>query len=341
MLLITVQKYTQFHIFYHFFPLFDKPLFVLCNSTRYDIHRRSKPASSRTLPLPGLKTAPRKIALVTGATDGIGLETALRLALMGYAVWCSGRSQEKAAQAARQIRAACGHPEVYGLHADHASMQELERLVQDVQQNVTHLDVLIHNAGAVFPHFQTNTEGIEMTFAVNHLAPFYLSARLLPLLEAAPAARMVVVSSGSHWPARICPESFTAPVRYNLLKAYGQSKLANLLFTFALAEKLKKRGSPVTVNALCPGRIRTRIGNKNQPWYLSMGWSLLTRLSGGSVEKGARTPVWLATAAALEGVSGKYFKNERVAASSPRSLHPESGAALWASSESFTNLKFL
>ncbi|MBY0424524.1 MAG: SDR family NAD(P)-dependent oxidoreductase, partial [Cytophagales bacterium] len=202
-----------------------------------------------------------------------------------------------------------------------------------------HIDVLLNNAGAVFPDFQLSEDGIEKTMAVNHFSYFLLTYHLLDLLQKSNSARIVNVASDSHYAGEIDFESFTQNKGYFILKAYEQTKLANVLFTYELDRRLK--GTNCTVNALHPGRVKTQIGNKNQPWYLSAFWSMFTFFTGVSVEKGAKTQLFLASSHDVEGISGKYFSNSKVKVSSPLSLDTALANKLWLESERLSHIKFL
>lgn len=240
-----------------------------------------------------------KYVLITGGTSGIGLETARQLAAMGARVYISGRNEEAAKQAIQQI----GHGADYFL-AEFSSQHQVRQLAGQVLQKLPQLDVLINNAGAVFPAFKQSDDGLEMTIATNHFAPFLLTHLLLPLLKQAPQARIVNVASDSHYQGKIDFESFTQNRSFNTMKAYGQSKLANVLFTVALAKRLPAQ---ITANSLHPGVVKTHIGNKDMPAFMSAIWSLFTMAAGVPVEKGAATSVYLASSAEVEGVTGKYF----------------------------------
>lgn len=235
-----------------------------------------------------------KIALVTGATDGIGKETARVLGGLGYRVLVHGRSMDKAKNACRDI--GLGEP----VAADLARLDEVRALARTVGAMTPTLDVLINNAG-VFVHERSVTaDGFELTMAVNHFAPFVLTHRLLPLLEAASTAeapaRAVHVSSMAHQRARLDPDDLDAARSFDGYDAYARSKAANVLFAVAMAKR-----SRTTHNALHPGVITTKL--------LKSGFGM----AGASLASGARTSVHVATSKELARTTGRYFSDEREA----------------------------
>ena len=245
-----------------------------------------------------------KVVLVTGATDGIGRQTALKLARLGASVVVHGRSAKKAEAAAAEVRAAVGEGAVHTAVADLASMAEVRRMADDVVRRFDRLDVLVNNAG-VFMHERRLTEdGLETTFAVNHLAPFLLTLLLLDLLKASAPSRVVTVSSMVHIRAHPAFDNLQGETRFRGGYAYNLSKLGNVLFTFELAERLA--GTGVTVNCLHPGVVATRL--------LRTGWHVR---GGISTERGAETSVFLASSPEVENVTGKFFSNRHVTEPSP------------------------
>jgi len=197
-----------------------------------------------------------KVCLVTGATSGIGLETAKQLARRGATVIVVGRNAEKSAATVARIRQQTGNAAVEFMLADLSSQRDIRELARQFKSRHPQLDVLVNNAGGVWISRHENADGIEMTFAVNHLGYFSLTNRLLDTLTASAPARIVNVSSALHWQARLNFDDlhFKRGI-YNPLAAYNQSKLANVLFTYELARRLN--GTRVTANALHPGGVRT------------------------------------------------------------------------------------
>jgi NAD(P)-dependent dehydrogenase (short-subunit alcohol dehydrogenase family) len=249
--------------------------------------------------------------LVTGSSDGIGKETARQLAAAGLHVIVHGRSQERAASAAREVGAA------ESWICDFESLGGIRRAVGQLPKGI---GVLINNAGIYLQERRTTNDGSEATFQVNHLAPFLLTELLLPSL--ADGARIVNVSSQVHMSAEIAWDDLMAEKHFSGYGAYAQSKLANVLFTRELARRQDK----ATVNALHPGVIGTKL--------LRSGFG---GLGGGSLAQGAATPVYLATSEEVAGVTGKYFVNCREARPSPQALDDEAARRLWDLSERLVN----
>lgn len=239
-----------------------------------------------------------KTVLITGATDGIGKETAVQLAAMGARTIIHGRDPEKAARVKEEIILAAGNHNVEYAVADLQVMANVRSLAADINSRVDHLDVLINNAGTYQQTYQETPDGYEMNFAVNHLAPFLFTHLLLDLIKHSAPARIITVSSSAHKSARVDLENLNSEKKFHGWGAYCVSKLGNLLFTFALARRLE--GSGVTSNALHPGTIDTKMLAK-------LG------LAGKPVERGAETPVYLASSPEVTGVSGEYFRNKRIA----------------------------
>ena len=196
-----------------------------------------------------------KVCLVTGATAGIGLVTALELARQGARVIGVGRSPERCAEAARQIREQTGTSAVEFLVADLSSQAEVRRLADQVKAATGRLDVLVNNAGLIRLEREVTVDGLEMTFALNHLAYFLLTNLLLDTLKASTPARIVSVASAAHQGCKINFDDLQGETKYSPWRAYQQSKLANILFTRELARRLE--GTGVTANALHPGYVRT------------------------------------------------------------------------------------
>lgn len=274
-----------------------------------------------------------RIVLITGASSGIGLETAKQLAAQGAQLVLVARSEDKLKEAVATIKAQTPSANVKYYIADFSSQKSVRNLAQNITRNYTKLDVLINNAGCVVPEFQLTEDGLEKTIATNHFAYFILTNELLPLVKKSDYARIVNVASGSHYQGKIDFESFTKEKGYFIMKAYAQSKLANVLFTYELAERLK--GTQVTVNCLHPGFVKTEIGNKKTNWYSSFFWSLGTMLGGISVQNGAKTSVYLASSPEVKGVSGKYFDKCKAVEPNKDAYNSELRKQLWQISENF------
>lgn len=279
-----------------------------------------------------------KIVLITGANRGLGLETARQLAKKGAILILVGRNQLELLDAKGLIIDESKNEDVHVFATDLSSHQQIKQLSDSIHSKFDRIDVLVNNAGAVFAEFGLTEDGLERTIGVNHFSDFLLSYYLLDLLQKSPSARIVNVASDSHYQGKMDFESFTQNKGYFVLEAYEQSKLANVLFTFALAEKLKNTN--ITVNALHPGRVKTEIGNRHQPWYLSAFWSIFTFLTAVSVKKGAETQVYLASNPAVNGLTGKYFSDSKQKTSSKLSLDLSLQKKLWEETERLSGVRF-
>jgi len=271
-----------------------------------------------------------KICLVTGATNGIGKVTARELAAMGATVVVVGRSREKTESVVMELRNAAGHDRIYPMLADLSLMSGSRGLADEFRARFDRLDVLVNNAGGIFNQRQTTREGLEMTFALNHMSYFVVTTQLLDLLKASPSARIVSVSSGAHFAGRMEWDNLQGEKRYSGFPAYGNSKLANVLFTYALARRLE--GTSVTANVLHPGAVSTGFGSNNQDIFskvLFKGFQLVTM----PAEKGARTSIYLASSPDVEGVTGAYYAEMKRTKSSTLSYDVGVQEKLWSVSE--------
>ena len=272
-----------------------------------------------------------KTVLVTGSSSGIGFETAKALAQQGAEVILVARSEDKLKEAVAAIKAATGNDKLKYYTADFSSQKSIKELAGRVKKDYTKLDVLVNNAGGVFPEFILTEDGLETTIATNHFAYFLLTNLLLDLLKKADSARIVSVASGSHYQGKIDFESFKKDKGYFIMKAYAQSKLANVLFTAELAERLK--GTRVTANCLHPGFVQTEIGNKGTKWYAKLFWTLSTKIGAISVQDGAKTSIYLASSSAVNGVTGRYFDKCKVKEEAPLAKDRQLQQELWRVSE--------
>jgi len=275
-----------------------------------------------------------KICMVTGATSGIGLATAIELARKGATVIIVSRDPQRCQAAVLHIRQQTGSSTVETIPADLSSQFQIRQLAQAFQSRYSQLDVLVNNAGAFFLRRQESADGVEMTFALNHLNYFLLTYLLLDRLKASAPARIVNVASDSHRGARINFNDLQGKRGYNGFQAYGQSKLANVLFTYELARRLE--GAQVTANALHPGFVATNIGKNNG--LLARLVMPIAQLNAIRPEEGARTGVYLASSPDVEGVSGTYFTREKPVQSDPASYDLQAARQLWEISAEMTGL---
>jgi retinol dehydrogenase 12 len=277
-----------------------------------------------------------KICLVTGATSGIGKEAAIVLAAQGAEIVITGRNPQKTIDTVQQIKSETGNKSVSYLLADFSDLDEVRSLATAFKERYSRLDVLLNDAGAFFLKRINTPYGVEMTFLVNHLAPFLLTNLLLGILKNSAPARIVNVSSDSHQFATMDFDDLGFRHGYFGINAYGRSKLANVLFTYELARRLDSK--IVTVNAVHPGRVSTDIWKSS---FSIFGPALKYFMSFFSLTptEGADTLVYLASSIEVAGVTGKYFYKRKAIASSPLSYDEAAAGRLWEVSERLTSLK--
>ena len=277
-----------------------------------------------------------KTCLVTGASDGIGYVAARELALMGASVIAVGRNAPKTHGAVMRIIDETRNDDVSYFIADLSSQSDVRRLAGQVRERTSRLDVLLNNAGAIFLSRQTSIDGLEMTFALNHMGYFLLTNQLLDLLMESAPARIINVSSSAHGsPGRFRLEDLPKPGSNRNYRAYGRSKLCNLLFTYELSRRLE--GTGITVNALHPGLVRTNIARNNG--FLGQLVNFFIGARGTDAVQGAKTLVYLAASNEVEEVTGKYYMDCRPVPSSRLSYDPNLAAGLWELSERLTKSK--
>src|SRR6266436_618139 len=277
-----------------------------------------------------------KVCLLTGATSGIGKATALGLAQMGATMVMVSRDRARGEAAQSEIKTKSGNNAVDLLIADLSSQQSIRQLAENFKRNYTQLHVLINNAGVFMLRRRTTVDGLEMTFAVDYLAPFLLTNLLLDVLKASAPARIVNVSSNSHEAGYIKLDDLQAEHNYRSMRAYGQAKLAVVLFTYELARRLQ--GTGVTANCLHPGFVATNIGqNGVGPVGRSIVKLIFSRL-GISPEEGAKTSLYLASSPEIVGVTGKYFAKSIPIRSAPISYDETLQRQLWEESAKLVNL---
>jgi NAD(P)-dependent dehydrogenase (short-subunit alcohol dehydrogenase family) len=265
-----------------------------------------------------------RTVLVTGATGGIGKATALGLSAMGAHVAITGRDRGRTEAAAREIRAAGGPVDVFV--ADLSAQAGVRRLAAEVLQRLSRLDVLVNNVGGFWNTRHVTDDGLERTFALNHLAPFLLTNLLLGRLRQSAPARIVTVASHAHRMGRIDFDDLQGARSYSGSRAYDQSKLATVLFTYELARRMP--GSSVTANAVHPGVVNTSFG-ASDPGGTQRLLVPIIRPFMKSPARGAATSIHVASAPALEQVTGRYFANSKPRRSSERSHDEVVAARLW------------
>lgn len=270
-----------------------------------------------------------RVCLVTGATNGIGKETAFGLASLGATVVMHGRDRERTAAAVEEIRERSGNPSVEPLLADFASLRQVRDAAAEFLASGRPLHVLVNNAGVVRTAREVTEDGFERTFAVNHLAPFLLTNLLLDRLKESAPARIVTVASAAYRRAKLDFEDLQNEGKYRAMAVYSQSKLANMLFTYELARRLE--GSGVTATCLHPGVVRSGFGSGNHGFYGRM-LGVLPKLMGPLMltsAKGARTSIYAAASPDLDAVTGAYLDKCAVVKSSEASLDEETARRLW------------
>jgi NAD(P)-dependent dehydrogenase (short-subunit alcohol dehydrogenase family) len=276
-----------------------------------------------------------RICLVTGATHGIGRASAEALAAHGGQVLIHGRDLERARSVAAAISRVTGNSMLRAVQADFADLAQVRQLAQELNATLPRLDVLINNAGRMSGVRGLSADGYELTFAVNHLAPFLLTNLLLPKLRAAAPARIIVVASEAHRHARLDFDDLMNSTVSGLMPAYARSKLANVLFARELAQRLA--GSGVTVNALHPGLVASHLF-RDFPPLLRGALSTVARPFMRSSTAGARTSVYLATAPELSGKTGGYYRDCHLSTPSSAAQSPADAARLWQASAQMTGI---
>ena len=276
-----------------------------------------------------------KVCLITGATAGIGKAAAAGLANLGATLVLVGRDLEKTRATVEQIQAETGNEEISFFIADLSSQQAIRQLADDFKARFQRLDVLVNNAGALMLSRQESVDGIEMTIALNHLSYYLLTNLLLDTLKSSAPSRIVNVASDAHQNAHLEFDDLQCQKGYGGYKAYGRSKLANLLFTYELARRLE--GTGVTANCLHPGLVATSFMATNNG-LRGLLYNFFLKRIGRSVEDGARTTIYLASSDEVEGVSGGYFMDEGLVDSSQASYDKDESMRLWGGSEALTGL---
>lgn len=275
-----------------------------------------------------------KVCIVTGANSGIGKVTALELAKQGNSVVMVCRNRQKGEAVLSEIMSKTNNLKVELLIADLSSMKEIRRLAANINTQYPVIDVLINNAGAINGNRTETVDGYETTFATNHLSYFLLTLLLLDHLKAAPKARIVNVASQAQQTGKLHFEDLNLKNGYSSFKAYSQSKLANIMFTYELARRLEKTN--ITVNCVHPGGVATNFGSGLEGF-----WKSLIKLAKPLLrtpEKGAETVIWLATSPEAENITGRYFADKKQIRSIPLSYDQDKTKQLWEKSEKMTGL---
>jgi retinol dehydrogenase 14 len=275
-----------------------------------------------------------KTVLITGGTSGIGKATATALAAMGARVVVTGRNEERGERAVEEIRRESGG-EVSLMLADLAVQADVRRLAEEFQERHDRLDVLVNNAGVVQSERTETPDGIETTLAVNHLAPFLLTNLLLDLLKRSAPSRVITVASEAERWAKMDLDDLQSRRKYRGMQVYGMTKLANIMFTFELAERL--RGIGVAANCIHPGAVNTSFGTNNRGIMTLLFRAFKPFMR--SPEQGADTVIYLASSPDVEGMTGKYLSDRKLITASDMAYDEDLREKLWEISEELTGLK--
>lgn len=278
-----------------------------------------------------------KICLITGATSGIGRATALKLAELGFSLILLARNNEKGERICKHIRKRTNNAQVKFYKVDISSMKEVRNVSERIKADFDHIDVLINNAGARFDKYFKNDEGIELTFATNHLGHFLLTLSLIEMLKKSPQGRIINISSSAHSRGTENLNDIIDPENYDRRLAYGRSKLANLYFTYELSSRLKN--SNITVNAVDPGGVATNFSRNNGLFAWTKHYlSYILRRKLITPQKAAETIIYLASSNEVSKTTGKYFFEKKEIKSSSTSYNKKSASELWQLSEKLTGL---
>ena len=280
-----------------------------------------------------------RICLITGATSGLGKATAAALAKLGYNLILVARSEDKG------LKLANGLTKKYGIntsyyYCDISSISSIKNLSKEIKESYDRIDVLINNAGVRFDEYKKSADGIELTFATNHLGHFLLTYLLLDLLKNSNSARIINVSSSAHSIKEMQINELINPKEYNRSLVYGRSKLANVLFSFELFRRLVNTN--ITVNTLDPGGVATNFARNNGliPWIKHIGF-YFSKHSLRTPKQGAETIIYLASSPEVEKVSGKFFIEKKQKQASPLAYNAYLAKQLWELSEKQCGIKFL
>jgi retinol dehydrogenase-12 len=271
-----------------------------------------------------------KVCIITGSGSGIGFETALALARKGATVITITRNIEKVNQTIKDLKEESGNQRIDGFDIDLSSQKYIRKKAREIIKKYPKIDVLVNNAGTWYSRLNYTEDNIEMQFAVNHLAYFLFTHELLPALVKSDDPRIINVGSDSHYHGKMHFNDINLTRKYHGLRAYAQSKLANVLFTY----EFERRKPLEKLNIYCvqPGLVKTNIGLKHTISFHSLAWRI-RRLSGVTPAEGAETSVYLASSDEVKGISGKYWDKMKLKKSSKQSMNKEDAARLWILSE--------
>ncbi len=267
-----------------------------------------------------------KTVLITGATDGIGKITALELARQGAHVCLVGRNRAKTEVTLEQLKSATNNPNLELFIADLSLMSDVRRLAEEFKAKHNKLDVLLNNAGAVFGERQLTAEGFERTFALNHMSYFLLTHLLLDTLKATPNSRIISTSSAGHLRGKIDFDNLQGERKFTAWRSYSDSKLMNVLFTYALVRRLE--GTGITANCFHPGFVKTAFA-ENNTGFIAFLFNAIKNAVAITPEQGAETMIHLAASEDVNGLTGKYFDKKKPISSSAISYDQTVQERLW------------
>ncbi len=276
----------------------------------------------------------KKTCLITGATDGIGNQTALELAHKNYSLVLVGRNLEKGKSVVSELIHETGNNSIRFHYADLSIMKSVQNLVVEIKRTYETIDVLLNNAGAYFSKLKMTDEGLEKTFALNHLSYFYLTTHLLEIVKHGIPGRIINVASTAHKNTELDFEDIQGINDYKGWPAYGRSKLMNIMFTYECYHRFSYSG--VTFNCLHPGFVDSSFGNNNLG-FAKNSIKIAKMLFAIDIVKGARTSVYLSSSDDVAGISGKYFDKCKVVQSSKASYIKEDQKKLWEATEELIN----
>jgi NAD(P)-dependent dehydrogenase (short-subunit alcohol dehydrogenase family) len=278
-----------------------------------------------------------KICLITGATSGIGKAATFKLTVLGASLILLSRNEKKGEKICDQIRKTNKNTQVKFYKVDISSMKEVRSVVGKIKSDYSNIDVLINNAGARFDKYFKNDEGIELTFATNHLGHFLLTLSLINMLKKSPQGRIINISSSAHWRGTEEVDDIVSPQHYDRRLAYGLSKLSNLYFTYQLSNRLKNTN--ITVNAVDPGGVATNFSRNNGLFAWAKHYlSYILKRKLISPQTAAETVVYLASSNETTKTTGKYFFEKNEINSSPSSYNKDAALKLWQLSKKLTRV---